>query len=240
MRHAYPASHGLQAVALSARTWLGVEGWVKVEVRVGVKLGSGMGMTGVRVRARVIRSYFVRVVARLATCLRVRARLAVRALPAIIARQLAGLGLVLASNALDARCRAIVRRDRAGRTLERLGAAAWAPCPRRAGGAPGRRREPMAAIVRPRGAGHTLGTRRPDVAKVACLGSGAVVRVRVKVRVRVRVRIKVRVRQAVVAWIARAGAGRAVEAVAAAIATSRAGRHPTRCRRAVVAPRAPD
>ena len=85
-----------------------------------------------------------------------------------------------------------------------------------------------------------LGSRRPNVAKVACLGSGSVVRVRVKVTVRARVRMRVRVRRAVVAWIAGAGAKRAVEAVVAAIAAGWAGRHPARCRRAVVAPRAPD
>jgi hypothetical protein len=142
--------------------------------------GRGRAGETIRVRSRVeVRvcvsdplAYFVRVVARLAVCLRVRARLAVRALPAVATRQLAGLGLVLASDALVARCRAIIRRDRAGRTLERLGAAARAPSPCRAGGTKVRRRESMAAVVRPRRAGLAPGTRRPGLAIVAWLGVG--------------------------------------------------------------------
>ena len=107
------------------------------------------------------------VVARLAASLRVRARLTVRALAAVIAAQLAGLGLVLARDALDACCHARVRRNRARRTLERLGTADRAAGARRASGAAGCRREAVAGIVRPRGAGLALGTGRLDLAIVA-------------------------------------------------------------------------
>ena len=154
---------------------------VRGRVRVGVRDGVGVGVrdrdrvrvgVGVMDRVRVIRSYCVGVIARTAARLRVRARLAVRAARAIRANLLTGLGLELASDALDASLGARVRRDGAGRTLERLGAAARAPSPSRAGGAPVRVHEPTAAIIGPRRAGQAPGTRRPRLAIVAWLGIG--------------------------------------------------------------------
>eukprot|EP00964_Phaeocystis_antarctica_P085934 scaffold54347_cov66-Phaeocystis_antarctica.AAC.2 len=101
------------------------------------------------------------------TWLALRALSAIRARRAIRARFLTGIGLVLASDALDACCHARVWGHRAGGTLDRISAAARAPSPCRALRALGHRLESMAAIVRPRGAGLHLGAHRLDGTIVA-------------------------------------------------------------------------